>query len=107
MAHIEKWYLPKIGDKEQYACVPQYALFDDRLTHEQLRVLLALSCYADHTGECYPKRWRIAKLTNISEAHVSRATTKLAEYGWLRKKQTPRTCKYWLVVPECFWELGT
>jgi DNA-binding MarR family transcriptional regulator len=106
MASVDKWYSPKISDKEKYACIPQYALLDDRLTHEQLKVLLALSCYADQGGACYPKRRRIANLTNISEAHVSRATTKLVEYGWLRKRQTPRTCRYWLMVPDCFRELG-
>ncbi len=102
----ETWFFPGIKDKEKYACIPQYALLDDRLTHEQLKVLLALSCFANHTGECHPKRKRIEELTNISESHVSRATTKLVEYGWLQKKPLVRNCKYWLMVPDCFRELG-
>ncbi len=67
---------------------PRFALCDPawltvELTARELRVLLALSLYADWTqtghGRCYPKRDTLALTTDLEVSHVSESVRTLAE----------------------------
>ncbi len=52
------------------AIVPAAAVFDLRLIHADIRVLTALSAYADKQGRCWPSTPTIASRTGMSERHV-------------------------------------
>ena len=69
-----------------FAKMPIEAFLDHRLTLKQLRVLGALYSFADSkTGEAHPKREALAERCGMLPDNISRATSQLAELGWLKK----------------------
>lgn len=86
--------------KNRYVTLPSEAFGDPRLSRADLAVLGALASFADkETGYCYPKRDKLCAITGLTAHQISRATTRLRDYGWLRKQRKPRTAFYWLSLP--------
>jgi hypothetical protein len=70
----------------QFAKVPIEAIQDARLTHRQLRVLLALLSFAAKgSGPVWAKRETIAARANVHLSHVSGCTAALVKLGWIEK----------------------
>ena len=76
-------------------------LKDPRIGKRDIKVYLALILHADSkTGECWPSRSRISKLTGIHESHVSSSTNRLVEFGYIQKRHTSgKSNKYRIVKP--------
>lgn len=87
----------------RWAKIYESVIRDERLSQRELRVYLALALHASKSGQCYPKRERIAEITGIRPAHVSNATTRLADLGYLLKVGNGgrgRPATYQLTTPE-------
>lgn len=68
-----------------FAKVPIQAAADDRLSKNELRVLIALFSYADRDGECHPSKLQIEQRTGIPAKKISSITASLCMKGWLSK----------------------
>lgn len=89
--------------------MPTPILLDDRLSHTDIAVLMALASFANkHDGRCMPSREELALHVGISIHNISRATTRLNDYGWLTKKQKNRSSPvyYHLHIPPQFMTNG-
>lgn len=69
--------------------IPAAAVFDDRLSAADIRVLAALGAYADKEGRCWPATSTIASRTGISERYVRTCLRNLEGFGYL--KTEPRS----------------
>jgi hypothetical protein len=94
----------------RFSILPIEVLKDTRLTPRDLRVLIALHAFKDRFGCCWPSRGLLAALTGLPLPRISVATTRLVEFGWVRKEGSggrSRSCRYWLRVPETVTESVT
>jgi hypothetical protein len=72
--------------KPTYGVIPIEVFTDLRLSLRDIRVLGVLYAHdMDRDGECHPSRKIIAEMTGMSICRVSVATTRLCQFGWLRK----------------------
>ena len=65
------------------------AVFDLRLIHADIRVLAALSTYADKDGKCWPSEPTIASRTGISERHVRTCLRNLERFEYIEIERRP------------------
>lgn len=91
--------------KDRFSLVPIEALYDDRLTNAEYRMLSVLYSFRDKScNTVWPRLESIQERAGYAnKTLVSRMTTKLESKGWLRKgkKKGPRGPKvYELTVPE-------
>ena len=93
---VQHWYL---HNSPRFAILPLVAASDKRLSASDLRVLIVLASHADATGKCWPRRRIVGDLAGISATNVSRATSRLVDYGWLSKRQTGETSTYIIRAP--------
>jgi hypothetical protein len=82
--------------ESRFGLVPVGVLGDRRLTLTDLRVFCALATFANKDGKCFPRRERITELTGLDKHQISKATTRLARFGWLTKNRSMHTAKYQL-----------
>ena len=69
-----------------FAAIPLEVLADHRLSHRQLRVLLALYSFkAKDSAEVWPKRQTLAARCGLPLTRISQVTTELQALGWLSK----------------------
>ena len=67
-----------------FAVVSSAIVGDRRLSLADLRIYIAISAHANRkTGAAWPSRRTLAKLTGYELAHVTRATGRLVQFGWL------------------------
>jgi hypothetical protein len=66
------------------AC-PIAVLQDDRLTHNAIKVYIALSSYQGSNERCWPSMADIGERAGIAAKKVSEATTLLENCGWIEK----------------------
>ena len=67
---------------------PLAALLDDRLSHPERMVLMALFSYLGKANKVYPNRDQISGRSGIkSIQRVSDITSKLVIYGWIEKQK--------------------
>lgn len=71
------------------AIVPAAAVFDLRLSHADIRILAALSAYADKSGRCWPSVPTLAQRTNLSERHVRTSLRNLERSAYLVTEKRP------------------
>ena len=69
----------------KFAILPESVLIDQRLTKNDLRVLLALLCHANKKGYCWPSRSALGVMLNVDDRKVSVITGRLCKYGYLSK----------------------
>lgn len=73
-------------------------LTDSRLGKRDLKVLVAIVAHADkQTGECWPSRSRLSKLTGIHESNISSATKNLTNWGYIKKIHSVGKCNRYRV----------
>jgi hypothetical protein len=71
--------------------LPKQALTDDRLSHRDLRVLMALYSFGANPGDVvWPSRESLSNLTRIKPVHVSVSISRLETFGWVARKQGSR-----------------
>lgn len=73
-----RWY----GDTNWFS-LPRTLRYDDRLTHADIHVLLAISSFDMKNGKICPPRWQLTIYTKITQGNISRRTANLAALGWL------------------------
>jgi len=73
-----RWY-----GKTDWFSLPRTLRYDDRLSHADARVLVAIASFDMKNGSIHPPRWQLALYTGITESNVSKRTKKLAELGWV------------------------
>nr|MBL8410725.1 helix-turn-helix domain-containing protein [Dechloromonas sp.] len=88
----------------RFAIVPAEVLQDDRLTFNQMRVLLALLTFRPKDGDyVFPRRETIAEACRLPPTKVSVATTDLERLGWLKKEGNggkSRASRYTFLMPD-------
>jgi hypothetical protein len=86
-----------------FSVVPLEATADKRLTLEQLKVLIALFSFrTKETDVVWPSRAALSERTGIHVENITKATTALAELGWLEKtgnRGKSRSSQYELMIP--------
>jgi DNA-binding MarR family transcriptional regulator len=87
---------------ETFIKLPSQALADDRLSHRELRVLMALYSHGANPGDVvWPSRDVICKLTRIKPPHVSVALSRLIDLGWIERRQCGQKAnQYTLMLPD-------
>ena len=63
--------------------IPADAVFDERLSATDLRVLAALGVHSDRKGNCNPSLGYLAKRLKTDRRHVRRRIRKLEDLGML------------------------
>ena len=63
--------------------VPAAAVFDLNLSHADIRILAALSAYADKSGKCWPSVPTLAQRTGLSERHVRTSLRNLEAFDYV------------------------
>lgn len=92
----ERWY-----GKSNWFSLPRAIRYDDRLSHADVRVLLAIASFEMKGGEIYPPRWQLALYTGIDETNISKRTAALVRCGWLAIiRAKGKVNKYTLHIPE-------
>jgi hypothetical protein len=71
------------------AIIPAAAVFDRRLSHADVRVLAALSTYANKEGKCWPATTTLASRTGMSKRHVRTCLRSLERGGYIETKTRP------------------
>ena len=87
---------------DNFIKLPSRVLADDRLSHRELRVLMALYAHGANPGDVvWPSRDVICKMTRIKPPHVSVALSRLIELGWIERRQCgQKSNKYTLMLPD-------
>ena len=61
-------------------------LSDKRLGKNDIKVLIAIVAHINQkTGECYPSRVRLSKMTGLHASKISSATKNLTAWGYIKK----------------------
>ena len=72
---------------DRFIKLPIEAMTDARLSHRDLRVLMALYSFGANPGDVvWPSREKLSELSNLHWTHVSATIRRLQDYGWLLKK---------------------
>lgn len=91
-----RWYNVEGG----YFQLPRALRYDDRLSHTQRAVLLAIASHVMLFDEVHPSRQAIRAYTGIDAADISGHTNALEDFGWLSKShEEGRVAHYALHVP--------
>lgn len=91
-----RWYNVEGG----FFQLPRALRYDDRLSHTQRAVLLAIASHVMLHDEVHPSRQAIRAYTGIDAADISGHTNALEDYGWLSKAhEEGRVVHYGLHVP--------
>ena len=69
--------------------IPAAAVFDRRLSHADVRVLAALSTYADKKGRCWPAIPTLANRTGMSERHIRTSLRNLEKLDSVETESRP------------------
>ncbi len=73
----------------RYSITPAKAVYDQRLTDADFRVLAALGVHADsQTGECWRSQTKLARDLGMARTTVNRIIGRLVDLGWIQS--TPR-----------------
>lgn len=87
-----------------FSIVPIEVIQDQRLTKNQLKVLIALFSFrGKNTNLVYPSREKISERCGIRPTTISLITTELSELGWLKKTGKggfSKATRYKLTVPK-------
>lgn len=67
----------------RFAPVASDAIYDDRLTHLDVRVLGALGTYMNRKGWCFPSRQTLADRLKVNTSSISTSINRLALYGYV------------------------
>lgn len=67
-----------------FSLLPSRSLSDNRLSKNDLKVLGALCCYTSPKGICFPNQSTIANQLAIHRPSVTRAVSRLHEFGYIR-----------------------
>ncbi|MGZ3182072.1 MAG: helix-turn-helix domain-containing protein [Telluria sp.] len=70
-----------------FVCVPVELVSETRLSEAEIRILLALASHAYRDDTVWPSRARMVELTGLHQSTISAATTRLHEFGWIRKER--------------------
>jgi biotin operon repressor len=76
--------------QSRYSTVPSDAVCDERLSHVQLRVLLAIGSFTSKDKAAFPKQRTIADLLGVSRETVNRAIKVLRELGYVSVEHQQR-----------------
>jgi len=91
-----RWYQAAGG----FFCLPRALRYDDRLSHPDVHVLIAIASHVFLKDEVFPTRTSLRAYTSIQEENISRRTARLEEFGWLLKSgERGRKITYLLKVP--------
>ncbi|MBD8629008.1 helix-turn-helix domain-containing protein [Oxalobacteraceae sp. CFBP 8753] len=91
-----RWY----GESDWFS-LPRAMRYDDRLTHADIHLLVAIASFDMKGGEIFPPQWQLAILTKMDETNIGRRADNLAELGWLSIVKRPgRVNHYTLKIPE-------
>ncbi len=71
------------------AFIPAAAVFDLRLSNADIRVLAALSAYADKEGRCWPATPTLADRTGMSERHIRTSLRNLETFDYIETEKRP------------------
>lgn len=93
-----------MNDINIFSVVPIEVIQDQRLTKNQLKVLIALLSYrGKNTNLVYPSREKLSERCGIRPTTISLITTELSELGWLKKTGKggfSKATRYTLTVPK-------
>ncbi len=93
-----------MNDINIFSVVPIDVIQDQRLTKNQLKVLIALLSYrGKNTNLVYPSREKLSERCGIRATTISLITTELSELGWLKKTGKggfSKATRYTLTVPK-------
>lgn len=86
---------------DRFIKLPIEALSDARLSHRDLRVLMALYSFGANPGDVvWPSRETLSELSKLHWTHVSVSVKRLQEFGWiLTKKGGQQGNSYTLLKP--------
>ncbi len=84
----------------QLSIIPSSAVFDDRISNAELRVLCALGAYTNRQGYCWPATTSIAKDLGISTRQVRTCLRRLEHCGYLKTDPKPGQRSTYRVVKE-------
>lgn len=92
----ERWF----NSKDGFFFLPRSVREDRRLSNAEFRVLVALASFVFSKDEATPSLETLKKYCGMSASTISKATSKLEQYGWVRKTQRPYTSVYYeLILP--------
>lgn len=92
---VTRWY-----GQSNWFSLPRAVRYDDRLSHADARVLMAIASFEMKGGEIFPPRWQLEIFTGIAETNISKRTKKLEKLGWLTVIPAPgQVNKYLLHIP--------
>lgn len=92
-----RWF----NSKDGFFCLPRAIREDTRLSNAEFRVLVALASFVFLKDEATPSLETLKKYCGMSASTISKATSKLESYGWIRKTQRAYTSvHYELTLPE-------
>ena len=80
--------------------IPSTAVFDERISNAELRVLCALGAYTNRQGYCWPATTSIAKGLGISTRQVRTCLRRLERFGYLETDPKPGQRSTYRVVRE-------
>ena len=70
--------------------IPSDAVSDKRLTHVQLRVLLAIGSYTGKDRAAFPKQQTVADMLGLARETVNRALAALKRFGYIETEHQKR-----------------
>lgn len=76
--------------QSRYSMIPSDAVCDTRLSHIQLRVLLAIGSFTSKNKAAYPKQRTIAEMLGIARETVNRSIKVLRELGYVSVEHQQR-----------------
>ncbi|RQG99832.1 helix-turn-helix domain-containing protein [Paraburkholderia dinghuensis] len=91
------------GSPHRFGLVPAEVLLDKRLKPQDTRVLVALCLHVKpYTGICRVTRETLAEWLGIHIDTLSKVTSRLVEFGWLKKAQVGQNMpnRYELMLPK-------
>ena len=79
------------GMTDRFIKLPIEAMTDARLSHRDLRVLMALYSFGANPGDVvWPSRESLCQVTRMKAPHVSVSISRLELFGWVSRKQASR-----------------
>jgi hypothetical protein len=85
-AKAREWSVQMSSDP-RYTIFAARAVFDNRLSATEVRVLAALGSYSDRQGWCRPSRATIAERIGSSRSRVSASVKRLSSFGYIQVVQ--------------------